>query len=133
MKIENMNSLLREMTMALLNDGHKKTSICSTTLGTQSNPQFSKFIDGTDLGLKALQRFFDGLGYDLHILPVRKDDKQKVSEIEEISFSFAKDSYDQLKKYLSERTVKRGTVAGSGEVNEALQNILDDELDKINF
>lgn len=133
MNIEDMNTLLREMTSALLQEGYKKTSICATTLGTQSNPQFSKFVEGNDLGLKAMQRFFDGLGYDLHVVPVRKEDSKRKSDLETDSYEFAKDSHDQLSKYLKDRNVKRGPVSGSGEVNEALQSVLEQELEKIDF
>lgn len=75
---EDLNKVIRDFLNKLIEDNYKKQHICYLTLGSQSSPQIEKFLSGTDLGIKPLRKFMDAFDYDLHLVPVPKDDPDDI-------------------------------------------------------
>lgn len=107
MIVSEMNSTLREMFFEFLNKGYKKNHMCEVTLGLGSNPQFDQFLKGHDLGSIPLTRMFEGLGFELHLIPVKKTDREKLETVSALSDNFLNESKDKLEKFLSSKTSGR--------------------------
>lgn len=131
MKVENLNSVLRDVINQLVADGYRKKPICDGTLGSQSNPQFDGFIKGKDLGIKPLSRLLDGLGYEILTIPVRKDDKVKFQWVTEQMVTFAQDSKSQLIQYLENRPNSDRQRNSEGTMTSALQDGVSQILNKL--
>lgn len=125
MNSSEMNNLLRSMFAKLVEEGHPKNPMCAVTLGTNANPYFSKFLEGTELGIKPLSRMVEGLGFDLHLVPVKKDDVATVQELEKNSEIFINDAVDTLKEFLENHTVTP-RASGGGKVAADLSCAVDE-------
>lgn len=120
---KDFNSILREMFISLNNDGYKYHPMCNVTLGSASNPQFKSFIDGNSLGIGPLERMISGLQYELHLVPVHKDDKEAKKYINDITYDFVKNSQSNLINHLENRPVAvRGP---KQQVKSAFQSTVD--------
>ena len=129
MKLSQLNGLVRSMVHALLNDGFKKKPICDCTLGNQSAPQFDRFLSGIELGVKPFERFFDGLGYDILIVPVKKDNADSaIRWANEMTDTFLEDSRQQLLDYLENR---QGQFSHRYSLSESVKADLPDIFDVI--
>ena len=93
MKADKLNENLRTLIENLINDGYLKYNIAALTLGASRMDQINKFLDGRDMGIKPLVKFFDALGFDLHIVPIPKDspetEKNTVNELAKEALSSA--------------------------------------------
>ncbi len=103
MEISQLNACLREMFVKLIGDGFTKSSITEVTLGKSFNPQFTKFIDDTDLGIKPLTRMIESLGYDLHIVPIKPTDTVFNKIVEKQMNVFYKETNSDLMDYLDNK------------------------------
>lgn len=132
MKVHNLNVIIREVIASLIKDGYKKKPLCDGTLGSQSSPQFDRFLKGTDLGIKPLERLLDGLGYEAFVIPVQKNDMAMAKWAEDMMSSFTSDIKHQLVNYLENRPIsERGPRAGEGKMTSALKGDVQTILDKL--
>jgi len=131
MKISQLNTTLRELIKQLENDGFGKKALCDTTLGQQAYPQFDRFIKGTDLGIRPLERVLDGYGYDLLTIPVKKGDADSLKVIEGLISNFVPELLADLKEFLENRPVGERGSKGGGKVNAAITSAVDEIKDII--
>ena len=124
MNSSEMNNILRDMFKKLVEDGFPKNPMCAVTLGTNANPYFNKFLDGTELGIKPLARMIEGLGYDLHLVPVKKDDAEAMKKLEADSEEFIGDAMDTLKEFLENHSATP-RASGGGRVAAELSSAVD--------
>ena len=125
MKISQLNMALRKIIEKLENAGFSKKSICDTTLGQQAFPQFKRFISGTNLGIKPLERVLDGCGYDLLTIPIKKGDNNSLKTIENIINDFVPELSEDLKEFLENRPANKKKSNG-GKVNTAINSAVDE-------
>ena len=121
MKASELNVTIREMFHQLINDNYKKHPICAATLGQHASPQFEKFLKGSDLGVKPMERLVDGLGFDLLLVPVRNEDKATMKVVETACSNFITDARKDLIEYLEERQNAPRASTGSGSVAKAFK------------
>jgi len=88
MKVENLNSMLRELFNELINDNYKKRHVCGITLGGQNEPQFDGFMKGSDFGIKPLQRIIENMGYKFEVVIIPKKDEEITRFIDEVNHEF---------------------------------------------
>lgn len=105
MNHQGLNSVIREMCNEIVESGYKKNAICSVTMGNAYGAQFSKFLEGTDLGISPLNRFAEGLKYELLIVPVKPEDEETKEQVKEICDKFVKDSKEKIINALENRTI----------------------------
>jgi len=117
-----LNMILRDLFKQLIDQGYKKLPMVEVTLGKTFSPQFGKFIDQTDLGLIPLERMIKGLGFELHLVPVKSEDKEFHSKMNEKYQEFVNTSKNDLVDYLDNRPLKNNNTRGS---------VFDDELEDI--
>jgi len=83
MKSDILNQKIRDVIENLISDGFLKYDIASVTFGSNRMDQLAKFLEGRDIGIKPLQTIFDAIGYEIHIVPVLKNnivESEKMSE-----------------------------------------------------
>lgn len=129
MKFSVFNLMIKEMVKQLIEGGHDSNSICRVTLGTTSIPLFQRLLDGKVLGHMPLERFLDTFGYELMIIPVKKDDPAGIKEVETKCFDFVRQAKQQLDEYLLNKTTKRGRKPS--ESKEQIGIVVADILNKI--
>ena len=129
MKFSVFNLMIKEMSKQLIDVGHDLNSICRLTLGSTSVPLFQRLLDGKILGHLPLERFVDSFGYDLMIVPVKKDDTKEIANIEQKCFDFVKIAKKQLDEYLQNKSTTRR--AKSSEVKEQLDLAAQNIIEKI--
>jgi len=117
-----LNMILRDLFKQLIDQGYKKLPMVEVTLGKTFSPQFGKFIDQTDLGLIPLERMIKGLGFELHLVPVKSEDKEFHSKMNKKYQEFVNTSKNDLVDYLDNRPLKNNNTRGS---------VFDDELEDI--
>ncbi|MCD6435967.1 MAG: hypothetical protein J7L15_06220 [Clostridiales bacterium] len=123
MKIDEINEYIRSMFIKLINNGFTKSSISEITLGRSFTPQFTKFIEQTDLGLKPITRMIEGLGYDIHIVPIKSEDVKNQKYIEQIMTDFYQNSNSEILDYLDN---SQCTVSTPIKINKTYQLIIDE-------
>jgi hypothetical protein len=129
MKSDEFNNLLRQLFKDLIDQGYKKYPMVEVTLGKTFSPQFSKFIEESDLGLTPLERMIKGLGFELHLIPVKTDDTDFYEKMNEKYLEFTDTSKNDLIDYLDNRTIKTG---GKSPMNQDMfNNVLDDLLNEL--
>lgn len=130
MKVETINSALRDVFQELVNDGFKKRHVCGVTLGCQNEPQFEGFLKGTDFGLKPLQRLIQNLGYKFNVIIIPGDDTEITKFTEEVNQEFLSIIKEQLVAILGDETaVRSASVAKTGLIAD-ISNKLFEEITK---
>ena len=90
MTSDKFNEYLREIFKSLVSDGFKKSDISSATFGLNKQDQFIKFtFNDRNMGLKPLNPIFNDIGFELHLVPIVKNDyksKELVDNITNESF-----------------------------------------------
>ncbi len=127
MQIEQINEFFREIFNELINDGYKKSNICSITLGSSNVPQFDSFIKGTDFGIKPLQRIVENQGFEFKILISPKNNKEIskfVNDVNEESFKEIKST--MIKTLDNENSVKLASVPKTGIIAEICENLFNE-------
>lgn len=123
MIINEVNTVLRLMFNELIENGFKKFPMAEVTLGKSFSPQFNKFLDDVDLGLNPLTRMVNGLGFELHLVPVKSDNNEFKKSMEDQFSSFLAISKNDLIDHIENRPeVKRG------KTNKVYEDIVDDLL-----
>jgi len=122
MQIDELNDYIRGMFIKLIENGFTKTAISEITLGRSFTPQFTKFIEQTDLGLKPLTRMIEGLGYDIHIVPIKSEDVDCIKYVEQKMIEFYQNSNSELLDYLD--NTREGSPAIK--INDCFQTIIDE-------
>jgi hypothetical protein len=103
-KVEGLNGLIREFFRSLEGDGYGEQEICSVTMGAQARPTYDNFVKHEkNLGIKPLSRIFDNLGYDLHLVPIKKDDSDKSQNYHETTMEFITDSNLELRHFFENK------------------------------
>lgn len=131
MNSENFNSLLRNLFTELINQGYKKFPITEVTLGKTFGPQFSKFLEDSDLGLTPLERMIRGLGFELHLIPVKSNDNEFHKQMDKKYQEFIDTSKSDLIDYLDNRPTKSGGGNKTKIDNDAFDDVLDDLFNEI--
>ncbi len=108
MQFEEYNDVVRELTKELISDGYSKYQICKSTLGSQSGPQFEGFIKEKNLGIKPLSRMINNLEYELHLVPIPKDDTAKKLVVDQYTDDFVENLKFNLVEYLE--SVKQNSI-----------------------
>lgn|GEM_PF-2986512 len=126
MKIDELNSCIRDIFKKLLTNGFNKSSISEITLGRSFIPQCIKFIDDVDLGLKPLTRLIDRLGYQVHIVPVRPDDEEFQKYINKKTEEFHNESYSEILDYLDNKPFTAKPI----KINKTFENIINQLLEE---
>ena len=130
MKIEDVNSILRETLNTLINsDGYKKNSICSLILGGQQSPMFTKFLLGSEFGIKPLSRIFNSMGCDLMIVPVPKNNTDMQTFLKNTNLEFTQTLTNEIIKYMESDTNTNNTSKNSTE--SALQEYADGLIEQL--
>jgi len=123
MLINEVNTVLRLMFNELIESGFKKFPMAEVTLGKSFSPQFNKFLEDVDLGLNPLTRMVNGLGFDLHLVPVKSDNSEFKKLMEDQFTSFLATSKNDLIDHIENRPeVKKG------KTNKLYEDIVDDLL-----
>jgi len=120
-----LNMILRDLFKQLIDQGYKKLPMVEVTLGKTFSPQFGKFVDETDLGLIPLERMIKGLGFELHLVPVKSEDKDFHSRMNGKYQEFINISKNDLIDYLDNRPKNTNHNKGSVFDNE-LEDILNE-------
>jgi len=124
MQIEQVNSTLREIFNDLINDGHKKSHICSVTLGSSNVPQFDSFIKGNDFGIKPIQRIIENRKFDFKILIVPKNEKEISNFVDKVNNeSFEVIKMEMLKILENENSIRNATIPNTGIVAELASSL----------
>lgn len=127
---EQFLEVFKQIFKDLIQDGYKASPMCNVTLGTNRNPQFKAFIeDKTKLGILPLKTMVDGLEYDLHLVPIAKDDTKARQELDEMTSQFIINAKQKLIDYMENRPVQQRTRTSSKSVFEDTVDNLLNELD----
>lgn len=122
MIVNELNESLRNLFIGLINKGYKKFSMTEVTLGKAFSPQFNKFLENTDLGLSPLERMVNGLGFELHLIPVKAGDTEFKKVMDQKHSEFLENSKNDLVDHIENRPVKQS----GGKVTKAFDNALED-------
>lgn len=125
---EEFNRIFREMCNDLIVDGCKKSKICKVTLGRNNQPMFEGFINkNKNFGIAVLQRIVENYGYDLMILPIKKD---LIDEYQEFLDQTKQQFTDDLKEQIRE-SVENIQIHNTGRPNEQINNVVNSILDDL--
>ena len=122
MLVNELNDSLRNLFSDLINKGYRKFSMTEVTLGKAFSPQFNKFLEDTDLGLSPLERMVNGLGFELHLIPIKSGDLEFKKIIDQKYEEFLDNSKNDLIDHIENRPVKQT----GGTVTKAFDNALED-------
>lgn len=130
------NDSLRQYCQEMLNEGFTKNQLCSFMLGPQKSPMFSAFLENEDrqFGLKVLSDIFSQFGYELKVVPVKKDSQSPEEEeyFENIYNEFETDYRKILMEALEDPNIKsRPRPTNSGKVARNISSIADDIFQEI--
>lgn len=96
MKSLDFNNELRKIFNSFISDGFIKSDISAVTFGLNRQDQLVQFLSGRDMGIKPLNKIFDNLGFEFHIVPILTTD----TDNQEIVNNIAQDSLDGLNMIL---------------------------------
>lgn len=113
MTSDELNIALRRILTELVDDGFKRVDISNVTFGLNKRDQFEKFVfSERNMGLKPMNPIFNDVGFELHLVPVPKNDNKFISKInsetEDYLFAFKMVLLD----YLEEISIKKSKVKG---------------------
>jgi hypothetical protein len=126
MKINELNNTLRLMFNSLIERGFKKFPMADVTLGRAFSPQFNKFLVETDLGLNPLERMVNGLGYELHLIPIKPGDNEFKKSMDDKYNEFIENSKNDLIDHIENRPTKQTTGKVTQAFNDEVENLLAD-------
>jgi len=127
MQIEQINLIFREIFNELINDGYKKSNICSITLGSSNVPQFDSFMKGTDFGIKPLQRIIENQGYNFKIIISPKESPEISKFVEDVNVESLKDIKSVMLKTLdNENSVRLASIPKTGIVAGVINDIFEE-------
>ena len=130
------NDSLRQYCREMINEGFTKNQLCSFMLGQQKTPMFSAFLESDDrqFGLKVLSDIFSQFGYDLKVVPVKKDSQsqEETEYFENLYSEFETDYKKILVEALEDPNLKnRPRPSNSGKVARNISSIADDIFKEI--
>jgi hypothetical protein len=112
----------------LINRGFKKFPMSEVTLGKAFAPQFNKFLTEVDLSLNPLERMINGLGFELHLVPIKSNDNETKRLLDNIYSNFVEISKNDLIDHIENRPTNIRVNGNNGKIskmfNEALEDIL---------
>jgi hypothetical protein len=126
MLVNELNDSLRNLFSDLINKGYKKFSMTEVTLGKAFSPQFNKFLEDTDLGLSPLERMVNGLGFELHLIPIKSGDLEFKKIIDQKYEEFLDNSKNDLIDHIENRPVKPTGGVVTKAFDAALEDMFDD-------
>ena len=127
MNHEEMNHEIRETCKNLMIDGYKKAKICGLLLGMNSQPMFENFISkDKNFGVAVLARMLKMLDYEILLVPVKKEDKEKMlPTVTKLDEAFQKEFSEALRTGLDQKLVQaRPSVAISNIVNDTISKLI---------
>ena len=130
MKIGDLNNILRQIFKELIDKGYPKLPMAEVTLGRSFSPQFTKFIEETDLGYIPIERMVQGLGFNLMVIPVKDSDAEFNQKIQEKYQDFIKVCKNDLLDHLDNRTIKV-RVRGGSELDKLFDDFIDDFINEV--
>ena len=107
MTLGRFNYELRRVLGNLISDGFQQKDVSGLTFGLNRQDQLRSFLQGRDISGKPLQRILDGLGFELHIVPVGKKDIEELERLETISENSMEALQLTLVEYLENLEGKR--------------------------
>lgn len=127
MQVEQINSIFREIFSELINDGYKKSNVCSITLGSSNVPQFDSFIKGTDFGFKPLQRIIENQGFNFKIIISPKESPEISKFIEDVNVESLKEIKAIMLKTLdNENSIKLASIPKTGVIAGVTNDIFEE-------
>jgi hypothetical protein len=127
MQVEQINSIFREIFNELINDGYKKSNVCSITLGSSNVPQFDSFIKGTDFGIKPLQRIIENQGFNFKIIISPKESPEISKFVDDVNVESLKDIKSIMLKTLdNENSIKLASIPKTGIIAGVTNDIFEE-------
>jgi len=115
MKPNDFNNHLRNIFSSLLSDGFLKSDLSNVTFGNNRQDQLKEFLAGRNLGLKPLNKIFEPLGFEFHMVPILKS---KVKD-QELVNNMANDALESIRwillDYLENLKAKKREKSGIAE------------------
>jgi hypothetical protein len=130
MVIDDVNTLIRNMFNSLINNGFKRLPMAEVTLGKSFSPQFNKFLSDADLGLVPLTRMVNGLGYELHVVPIKSDNEEFKKVLDKQYESFLETSKNDLIDHIENRPTPT-RVTSTGKASKVFDNVVDELLNDL--
>jgi hypothetical protein len=141
MKIEEVNSILRNKILHLINTGWLKTHIGKVLLGANGQAHLNHFLKENkdtgkvnDFGIKPLQKIGNVIGYDVCIAFVPQDNHDVEEQLEQLNMNFIEDLEQSLLNYLNKNVSANANIVRSSrtQIDSVLDDLLpgDDELQK---
>ena len=130
MRISDLNKILRQIFKELIDKGYRKLPMAEVTLGRSFTPQFTKFVEETDLGYIPIERMVEGLGFNLMLIPVKDSDTEFNQKIQEKYQEFIKICKNDLIDHLDNRTIKV-RVRGNSELDKLFDDVIDDLINDV--
>ena len=128
MNNEQLNGSVRDVFQKAIGDGYKKNHVCALTLGSQCVPQFDRFLKGRDFGIKPMERVLSAFDYELRLVPIPKNDAEKMAVIDNMCNEFLDNTTQILISSLENVQVKAGSGRTSPMFQEVAANIIQNEL-----
>jgi len=127
MQVEQINSIFREIFSELINDGYKKSNVCSITLGGSNVPQFDSFMKGTDFGIKPLQRIIENQGFNFKIIISPKESPEITKFVEEVNVESLKEIKGTMLKTLdNENSIRLASIPKTGVIAGVTNDIFEE-------
>lgn len=108
MKIDEVNSILRNKILHLINEGWLKTHIGRVLLGSNGQAHLNHFLKEdtksghpNDFGVKPLQKIASVIGYNVRIVFVPKNQHETEEHLEQLNMHFIEDLDQSLINYLN--------------------------------
>lgn len=128
MNNEKLNSAVRDVFQKAIGDGHKKNHVCALTLGSQCVPQFDRFLKGRDFGIKPMERVLSAFDYELRLVPVPKNDADKIAAIDSMCNDFLDNTTQILITSLENVQIKSSSGRTSPMFQEVAADIIKNDL-----
>ncbi len=123
-----LNNAVRDIFQKVIGDGYKKNHVCALTLGSQCVPQFDRFLKGRDFGIKPMERVLSAFDYELRLVPIPKNDADKVASVDAMCEEFLDNTTQILITSLENVQLKTPTGRTSPMFQEVAADILKNDL-----
>lgn len=113
MTSDELNTALRKILTEFVDDGFKRVDISNVTFGLNKRDQFEKFLfSNRNMGLKPMNPIFNDIGFELHLIPVPKNDGETIQKINSMTEDHLFAFKMVLLNYLEEISIKKSKVKG---------------------
>lgn len=133
MKIDEVNSILRNKILGMINQGWLKTHIGKVLLGANGQAHLNHFLKGNDetgksndFGVKPLQKIANVVGFDVRIAFVPQGNHDIEEHLSTINMNFITELEDALLNYLNNNVTTNTNITRTSRTQ--IDNVLDDIL-----